>query len=668
MKQFFILIFVFLGLCTHNLHAQNNYIDSLENVLQAAKSDSLKIDLLNKLSSAYADSSYTQSLFYLNQALDIANKVKNRPQIALIHQKMGYLFFMKGEFNYALREHKNAMAMYEFLNDVNSVGESYNDIGLVYKNWGKYEDALDAYLQALSIFELNGNEVGVALVANNMGQIYYYRNEYASAIRYFEQYLNVNQRLNNQRAVAGAANNIAAAYMELKNYDLALKNYLSALTIYDSLDIKIGVAILSDNIGMLYALTGNYVISISYHQRALAIFEKLNSISRQSHALKNLGSSYYELGQYNKSIEYLLQAKELTQGTHQPEIDKVIYFHLSGSYEALNQPAEALRYYKLMDSIKDSLLNDEIKTSLDSKEREFEANKTDREYSYLQKRMEQQDVYKNILGSIVLVFLLILVVLASDNIIKNRNIRKYKQRKLFLLKTLSNTLNQLDVNDEGEDNVNVHVILPNTEQSNSNTHIITVKTPNFVIVITLFTASHNENIVVFKTVLYNEVSFFIKNTPKFTVEEISELVNTKVLNINNLFDTNKVEICKNILVLNNQNQQIASIGECKSVWFSDQHQLVQIKSSQQISPQPNSVVDLVLYQISQAGHPDTLAGFKDLFVKTASGILDRPINSRVEVLKNMIESAKLAGQISSSISIVVVRISPKQPIDITLPD
>lgn len=668
MKRLLILIFAVFGFYTHNLYAQNSYIDSLENVLQTTKSDSIKIHVLNKLSSAYSDSSYTQSLKYLNQAIVIANKVKDRPQIAVIHHKMGYLFFSKGEFNYALREYKNALAMYEIVNDTNSVGETYNDIGLVYKNWGKYEDALDAFLKGLSVFEENGNEVGVALVANNMGQIYFYRNEYTSAIRYFEQYLNVNQQTNNKRAVAGAANNIAAAYMELKNYDLALKYYLNALTIYDSLDVKIGVAILSDNIGMLYAQTGNYVVSISYHQRALAIFEKMTSTSRQSHALKNLGFSYYKLGQYNKSVQYLLKAKELTQGTHQPEIEKVIYFHLSESFEALNQPGEALRYYKLMETIKDSLLNDEIKSNLDFKEREFEASKTEREFSYMQKKMEQQDTYKNILGLIVLFFLLILVILAVDNIIKNKYIRKYKQRKSFLLKTLNLTLNQCVENSELKENSKVQIILSNTTQSAIKAETISINTSNLIVIVTLFTQRDNENNVIIRPFLYNEISLFIKNTPNFSVETIVELIDNKLLYINSLFDTDKIEICKNILVFNIQKQQIASIGKCKTVWYSDLNQLTPVKLSQQITPQLKGEHESFFYQISQTGHPDTLASFNDVFVKTANGILDLSFTNRVEIFKNTIESAKLAGQLNTSIVIVLVKITGKKPVEITLLD
>lgn len=669
MKRFLIIIVAVFGFYIQNLSAQSSYIDSLENELYLTKSDSLKIDLLHKLSSAHADSSYTKSLSYLKQALVIANSSKDRPQMALIHQKMGLFLFNRGEFNFALREFKNALTIYELVNDTNSVGESYNDIGLVYKNWGKYEDALDAFLKGLAIFEGTGNEEGVAMVVHNMGQIYYYRADYLKAITYFKKYLILNEKTGNKRAVAGAANNIAAAYMELKKYDLALENYFKALEIYDSLDVQIGVGILSDNIGMLYALTQNYAVSISYHQRARAIFEKMNSKSRLSYALKNLGYSHCKLGNYHQSVEYLLKSKELVINNPQPELEKEIYYHLSASYEALNQTGEALRYYKLMDNIKDSLLNFETKRSLDAKEREFGASKTEREYNFLQKKMEQQSIYKNILGIIAFLFLLILSVLLIDNIVKAKYIRKDKQRNSLIMKTLNRTLNSFNENSKIDFNENVRIITSSSVQSESNSETINICTAGFTIITTIFSASVNENILIAKSFLYNEIMSFVKSTPKLHTKQIVDLINSKLQYINSLFDVKQNKIWKNIFVFNSHNQQAICAGKSKFVWHSNQNYFTDIKSNQQINPQPQKGKHhSVLYMISQIDTQSNLGEFVDVFEKTVAGILDMSFTNKTEVLNSAIESAKLSGQLDTSIVLTVVNVDENKPLDIILLD
>ena len=125
----------FLLLSCHFSFAQQNEIDSLKKVLQAAsKEDSSKVNILNAL------------CFQLQNTGDYVNAMGYALKAYYLAEKIG---FQKG------------------------VGTALNYSGLIYNQQGNYPKALDYFLKAQKIREQIGNKKEIASTLNNLGTVYY---------------------------------------------------------------------------------------------------------------------------------------------------------------------------------------------------------------------------------------------------------------------------------------------------------------------------------------------------------------------------------------------------------------------------------------------------------------------------------------------------------------
>lgn len=416
----------------------NPHLDSLKAILSTKAHDTVIYQVLDGLASAYSDSAQNQSIYYWRQALEIVRKRRDRPKVAYVYSRIGQMLLERGELEESLEEYKNALSMYQYLDDHKGMGISNNDIGLVYRTWGRYDEALEHYLKALANFQSINLEEGVGIASNNLGQIYFYRDDYDKAIQFFLRYLNTSKKNNNLRAVAGASNNIAATHSALSNYDQALSYYQQALNIYDSLGVTLGVAVLSDNIGVLYSNMNQPAKSVNYHLKAVRIFTDMGNQVRLAESYKNLGNTYYKLNDYSQAIKYLLDSKAIAQRNNLNQTLKDVYLSLSNSYESQNKHRESLIYYRLFVVIKDSLNNLLTEEKLASFEVQYEADKRAKELLLINTKLEQQKNLGVIFGSIGIIFIALSFFFAWDNKKRKKEVKVLNEKTLVIRQALEN--------------------------------------------------------------------------------------------------------------------------------------------------------------------------------------------------------------------------------------
>jgi tetratricopeptide (TPR) repeat protein len=641
-----------------------NHIDSLKQLEKSAPHDSIRIKILSEIAIAYSDSSYAKSINTWKEALAIANKLRDRQQMGDIHHQIGYILYQQGEFKNALQEYNNALSVYNYISNKQEVARVYNDIGLVYKTWGRYELAIESFIKGLELFEEIPDEEGMAMVSNNIGQIHFFREDYNKAISYFNTYLTINEQNKRPRAVAGASNNIAAAYMELKNYNQALSYYNKSLSIYDSLDLTIGVAILSDNIGMLHTNKNNFKEALKHHFKALKLFNSLNSQSRISYTLKNIGVAYYMLGDYNNSDKYLLQAKDLAIHYQQKETEKEIYYNLCNVYEAKKQPAKALKYYKLMTAIKDSLFTAETTKNIASIELQYEAEKKEREFRYIQQKLEQQKMFRVITGSIIIIILALMVLLIIDNNRKRVLISKLYQRKLFLMQTLEHCIeNRLGQHEPGESLPILTTILPKTVGSQPECQLAIYNSPELKIIITLWSQVPEVPLTIIKAFLLNELPKNHNNNNPKQPKDLIELIQSKLLFTMDLFDIKPHDILHTVLVVDCENRKVVFGSKADKLWVckSSGTELIHPNSAISVDSLKNS--EPLLYAITSSNHQNAKA-FEEHLFKTTTTVSVNNMQSKLEVINSALETWNLSELPSKQFIYLAVSIDCDLPISI----
>lgn len=434
-----LLLSTFIGLLTFSSPAQNKLIDSLINNLNNLKVDSLICKGYLRIADAYADSAYDKSLVYYNKALVLAENSRERTQVAYIYSRIGVMYYKKGELSSALINYNNALEIHKYMNNRTGIGQMLNDIGVIYKTWGKHDRALENYFKALKIFEDIGDDVNGALVSSSIGQIFYYRGEYEKSIPYFKKYFEVNKRTKTARAIAAGANNIASAYLELNRLDDALKYYINSMKIYDSLGYKIGVAIIKDNIGSLYIRKKQYHDALLFNSEASKTFEAIGNQSLLCVSLQCVGLAYFKLNQPDLAIINLNKSLKIALKLKQQETKKDVYETLSDVYAQKKEFDKALSFYKLYIVARDSLLNAETASKIETIQAKYESQKKEKNLVEVKQKLHNQRILGLLSAGIIVLFLFLTTIIIKENQQKKKTIKISNEQTKNLYQVISKT-------------------------------------------------------------------------------------------------------------------------------------------------------------------------------------------------------------------------------------
>jgi len=236
------------------------------------------------------------------------------------------------------------------------VGQSYNNIGLVYFEQGEYEQAINCYTKTLQIRIQDFGETNpeVANCYSNIGVAYSKLENYDAAIEYHKKALEI-RLIKDSVEAAKSYNSIGVCYSRKKAYNEAIESFKKAKEIYCD---KLGkdhpmLSTMYNNIGNAYLDKGWYDDALKYFKKSLEI--KLNESNRDFIAIayiyNDIGSTYLAKGLCDEAIEYYKKALDLIEkkAKSASDMDKIItYNHLSKAYFEKGQYDESLEYHKLI--------------------------------------------------------------------------------------------------------------------------------------------------------------------------------------------------------------------------------------------------------------------------------------------------------------------------------
>jgi len=342
-------VFTFLIVC--NSFAQTK-IEEQEKKLLTVKDDASKIEILNSLGELNLRAAPAKARKYCLTALELSNKTNNT----------------KGKIN------------------------GYNTIGNSYYLEGDYNSSLDYYLKALKIVEEVGDKKGIANSLMGIGNIYSAQGNNKLSLEYQLKSLKIREELNDKDGIAACYNNIGIIYMDMQEYEKALDYQLKSLKLKQETSDKKGISSNLGNIGAIYFQQGNYPLALEYQQKAYEIRKELNNKKGIAMSFIDIGNIYEKQGKYDEAVQSQLNAVKTAKEVGYKVALKSAYLGLSSVYEKLNDPKDALEYYKLYTAVKDSIFNTENSSKLIEMQTKFDTDRKEKEIALLTKGKEIQDL------------------------------------------------------------------------------------------------------------------------------------------------------------------------------------------------------------------------------------------------------------------------------------
>ncbi len=360
--------------------AQTGSTDSLKVLLRTASSDSVKLELINKLIQNYKNTSWDTVVVYSEKMMQLGIKQNND---ALIARSKG------------------------------SLGEAYY-------NKGNFSKALSLAFQNLKYIESTNQNAPLANVLNTIGNIYKGQQNYNKAKQYYRRCEKLAASINDTTDLIYTYGNLAYVYEQLNQSDSSLyyaKKFISAPRVrgYD--------------VAIIYAVLGDVYFKIENRKLAQLYYSMAIQSARQSSNLRDVSKVSITLGQYfrkiNKVDSSIYYAKEALYYGRRASYNKSVYESsdlLFSLYEDLQMADSAFKYLKIASNTKDELYN---VTNFQEIE-----NITASEEGRHKEIAEAKAAYQNKLRFLLLGFLLLIFLIAAFLLWRNN---KNKQKAYALL-------------------------------------------------------------------------------------------------------------------------------------------------------------------------------------------------------------------------------------------
>lgn len=319
--------------------------------------DTLKANLLYRLSREYWSGNLDSAMMYAEQVLSISRSINYKAGIANAYSSMGVINWYKGQYQKALELHGDALKIRVEVGDKGFIAKSYNNIGLVYDDQGNYPEAIKNYLVSLKLNEEINDPDGIAQAYNNIGVIYQTRKNYSEALNYQEKALNMRLKTNDKLGLTESYSNLGLIYFELADYPGAIRNYDMALKLREEIGDMPGIAISYNNFGDVYIKEGNYAKALESYNKALELDSKLGLRKSMADIYSSIGVLYEEQGNLQEAIKNETTALMIAKEIGATDYMKNIYERLARTYAKMNKYKEAFEFKTLYQQTSDSLFN-----------------------------------------------------------------------------------------------------------------------------------------------------------------------------------------------------------------------------------------------------------------------------------------------------------------------
>jgi serine phosphatase RsbU (regulator of sigma subunit) len=346
--------------------------DSLIKILKTAVNDSEKVVLLNQIIEEINDDDVW---FPYNEELHRLSAKNGHSSTGFLKQhyarylgkalnNYGYYWQRKGNSIKGLNYYYDAMKIFEFLKDKEGMALCYNNMGYSISNYGNLADALEYYQKSLNIWEELRDSNGIAASYNNIGHLHKLNRDTDKSLEYFLKSLSYREKNDNPVGYAISLTNIGYIHQQKKNYFLAKKFYEEALELNRLVKNPIGHANSFQMLGSLEADLGSPDSALIFTQKAIKLRKEIGDPEGVATCHWTLARIYKRKKNYPAALEaaHFAHRYNLEQGYVQSIATSAsILYEI---YSETGNSAEALRFYKLYISMRDSLSSKENKSAI----------------------------------------------------------------------------------------------------------------------------------------------------------------------------------------------------------------------------------------------------------------------------------------------------------------
>lgn len=270
----FLRLLLFMGcVLTFTTVSSQGKKDSLLLEINKETDDSTRANLLNLLVWDIKFSETDSALIYGQRAYDLSQQINNPYQIANSTNRIGVVYWIKGDYEKARLHLEEARDIYKEEQNEAGMLACLVNLGLINQNLGNHARSLEMLFDALRITDKLQDSTGRSNVLTNIGNSYYLMEDYPLAKQYMLESVELKTRLNHTGTIHKTQMNLGVIYQKQENLDSALYFYEHALAKAELLNDWKNIALSKANIGTILYTRDEITLALKLFKSAFKIYD-----------------------------------------------------------------------------------------------------------------------------------------------------------------------------------------------------------------------------------------------------------------------------------------------------------------------------------------------------------------------------------------------------------
>jgi tetratricopeptide (TPR) repeat protein/DNA-binding CsgD family transcriptional regulator len=350
------LLFLLPGVAAH---AQDmGKVDSLKNIVEASRDDSVKVYLTVAISKEYVKKDVIVSLDYGEKALDIAENSNNLNLISYALFNMGVNYFQLGIMEQSIKYFFDYLEISKVLKNEKAIAYTLVNIGAIYLNINEIDKATKYFNQALAKFEfIYADSVKpvkeTISIYNNLGVIAKRQHNTELAINYYNRGISLARRTPGYETELGnLLNNLGNIYQDMGNPEEAFRYFTEAFGIRLNHEDRAGLIKSYISLAKHYSIQNDIDKSLSLLYNALDLSGRVGSISLLAEVQRMIYDTYLLRQMADSALKYHILYTDLEDTLNQKAAMKEIkqleinaHFREKERYAQIEMKQKEARYF-----------------------------------------------------------------------------------------------------------------------------------------------------------------------------------------------------------------------------------------------------------------------------------------------------------------------------------
>jgi CHAT domain-containing protein/Tfp pilus assembly protein PilF len=258
--------------------------------------------LLKKGKDLYVQQGPRPALAQFDEALAMFRASHDRHGEAITLGYFANCYRRMEDLDKALGFANQALQLKEELDDRGEVGNTQNQLGLIYWEKADYPAAIDHLQKAIEIAGAVGDKELEGAARNNLGLVFDEKGEYNHSLEQYQRALELNRASHFERAEGDALGNIGGVYLLMGRFHEALPYYQQAFEISERLGLKPASSLDLGNMALCLAGNGDVEGALTNFDRALKIAHESGLPKEEADWRKGKATTLAAVGRYDSAL------------------------------------------------------------------------------------------------------------------------------------------------------------------------------------------------------------------------------------------------------------------------------------------------------------------------------------------------------------------------------